>query len=158
MTQIDDLGERLARALDERPLTVAVAESLTGGSLSAAVARVRGSGDWYRGAIVAYGTRAKQQLLDVSTETVVSESAARAMAEAVAVRLDARLTVAVTGVAGPAQQDGEPPGTVWMATHCDGDIEALLLQLQGSPDAIVEQTCAGALRRLIEVAESTGVP
>jgi nicotinamide-nucleotide amidase len=157
MEEIDRLGERLGRALDDRDTTVGVAESLTGGALSAAVARVRGAGGWYRGAIVAYSEQAKHQLLDVLTADVVSRSAVTAMADAAAVRLDAAVTVAVTGVAGPDGQDGEPPGTVWLATHSDGRTEARLLQLRGSPDEIVEQTCAAALRRLVEVVEESGV-
>jgi nicotinamide-nucleotide amidase len=156
MDDVDQLGARLARILDAGELTIGVAESLTGGSLSAAVARVEGSGAWYRGAIVAYSAQTKHEVLDVPTEKIVSEPAAVAMADAVAARLDARLTIAVTGVAGPDEQDGEAPGTVWLATHCDGQTEAQLLQLAGTPDEIVEQTCAAGLRRLVEVAELVG--
>jgi nicotinamide-nucleotide amidase len=155
MEEMDRLGERLGRALAERELTIAVAESLTGGALSAAIARVEGSGGWYRGAIVAYSSAVKHDLLDVPTEKVVSEPAARAMAETAATRLGADLTVAVTGVAGPDEQDGEPPGTVWMATHRDGRTETMRLHLPGSPEEIVEETCAAAIGRLADLVEST---
>jgi nicotinamide-nucleotide amidase len=153
MDEVDRLGERLGQALENDERSVAVAESLTGGSLSAALGRIRGSGDWFRGSVVAYSRAVKHGLLEVPAGPVVSETAARTMAESAARLLDAELTLSVTGVAGPAEQDGEPPGTVWMAVHRDARTTTQLLNLEGAPEDIVEQTCARALRWLVEVAE-----
>jgi nicotinamide-nucleotide amidase len=153
MDEVDRLGERLGHALDDDGRSVAIAESLTGGSLSAALARVRGSGGWFRGSVVAYSRAVKHGLLEVPSGPVVSEVAARTMAESAARLLDAELTLSVTGVAGPDEQDGEPPGTVWMAVHGGDRTTTQLLHLEGGPEDIVEQTCACALRWLVAAAE-----
>src|SRR5688572_4998019 len=94
--------------------TVAVAESLTGGMLSSRLARREGASDWFRGGVVAYSRLTKERLLGIGDVPVVSEAAARAMAENVARLLSADLAVAVTGVGGPDPEDGVPPGTVWI--------------------------------------------
>jgi nicotinamide-nucleotide amidase len=153
MADVDRLGERLNDVLVGDELTIAVAESLTGGSLSAALGRIRGSGDWFRGSVVAYSRTVKHGLLQVPPGPVVSEAAATAMAEKVADLLDADLTLAVTGVAGPDEQDGEPPGTVWMAVHRGRRTSTNLLHLEGDPAEIVEETCARALEWLVDEAE-----
>jgi nicotinamide-nucleotide amidase len=153
MADVDRLGERLNDVLVGDDLTIAVAESLTGGSLSAALGRIRGSGDWFRGSVVAYSRTVKHGLLQVPPGPVVSEAAATAMAEKMADLFDADLTLAVTGVAGPDEQDGQPPGTVWMAVHRGPRTSTTLLHLGGDPAEIVEETCARALEWLVDEAE-----
>jgi nicotinamide-nucleotide amidase len=156
MDEVDQLGERLGDVLEADDLTVGVAESLTGGSLSATLGRIRGSGDWFRGSVVAYSRSVKHGLLRVPEGPVVSEAAAAAMAEHAADLLDADLTLAVTGVAGPEEQDGAPPGTVWMAVHRDRETTTCLLHLEGDPDEIVQQTCARGLAWLVDAVEGNG--
>src|SRR4051794_35138508 len=92
--------ERLADLVDRAGITVVVAESLTGGELSARLAATPGSGSWYRGGVVAYASEVKRSVLDVPPGPVVSEAAATAMAAGVCRLLDADLSVSVTGVAG----------------------------------------------------------
>jgi nicotinamide-nucleotide amidase len=149
----DRLGARLNEVLEADELTVGVAESLTGGSLSAALGRIRGSGDWFRGSVVAYSRSVKHGLLRVPEGPVVSEAAATAMAEHAAELLESDLTLAVTGVAGPDEQDGQPPGTVWMAVHRDGETTTSLLHLDGDPEDIVQETCSRGLAWLVDAAE-----
>jgi nicotinamide-nucleotide amidase len=156
MDDVDRLGARLNDVLEADDLTVGLAESLTGGALSASVGRIRGSGDWFRGSVVAYSRGVKHGLLRVPPGPVVSEAAATAMAEHAAELLDADLTLAVTGVAGPDEQDGEPPGTVWMAVHRDRETATRLLRLEGDPEDIVEQTCSRGLAWLVDAAEGHG--
>src|ERR1700712_3164376 len=100
--------------------TLAVAESLTGGELSVGFATAEGSSGWYRGAVVAYSSDVKHALLDVPDGPVVAERAVEAMAEHVAELLEADVGIAVSGVAGPAHQDHQLPGTVWFAIHLGG--------------------------------------
>jgi nicotinamide-nucleotide amidase len=107
--------ERLGSIFGAANSMVAVAESLTGGELAARFASAPGAGDWFRGGIVAYASDVKYDLLDVPVGPVVSEAAAAAMAAGACRLLGADVSVAVTGVAGPDDQDGEPPGTVWLA-------------------------------------------
>ncbi len=153
MDEVDQLGERLNEVLEADDLTVGVAESLTGGSLSASLGRIRGSGDWFRGSVVAYSRAVKHGLLAVPQGPVVSEAAATAMAERADELLDADLTLAVTGVAGPDEQDGEPPGTVWMAVHRGRVTTTRLLHLEGDPEEIVQQACSRGLAWLVDAAE-----
>ncbi len=98
-----------------RGLTLATAESVTGGLVAARLTEVPGSSDVFRGAIVSYATDVKQELLEVGEGPVVSERAAREMAHGVRRRLGADVGLALTGVAGPAEQDGQPVGTLFFA-------------------------------------------
>lgn len=100
--------------LRERGLGIAVAESLTGGLVGSRLTAVPGASDVFRGAAVVYATSAKRSLLGVSEGPVVSEEAAIEMAVGVARVFDADVGLSLTGVAGPAEQDGQPVGTVWI--------------------------------------------
>jgi len=106
-------------------LTLATAESLTGGLIGSRLTDVPGSSRAFRGSVVAYAGDVKRDLLGVPEGSVVSEEAVVAMASGVCRVLGADVSVAVTGVAGPDPQDGQEPGTVWMATCVDGEVEAV---------------------------------
>jgi len=134
---------------------VGVVESLTGGMVCSRLARAEGSSDWFRGGVVAYSREVKYGLLGVPVGPVVSEVAARAMAAGGARVLGADVTVAVTGAGGPDPQDGNPPGTVWLAVCAAGCVSAALHRFEGPPGAVCEQATeealaalAGALRTL----------
>jgi nicotinamide-nucleotide amidase len=148
--QADEIGERLRAIFVRRGASVAVAESLTGGELSATLAAAPGASTWFRGGVVAYASDVKHRVLGVPPGPVVSEPAAAAMAEGVCRLLEADVAVAVTGVAGPSEQDGQPPGTVWMALTHDGMTTTRFEHLSGSPDEIVDATRARALQWLLE--------
>ena len=115
--------------LVERGLTLATAESVTGGMVGTRLTEVPGASRVFLGSVVAYDSDVKRGLLGVPPDVhVVSEEAVSAMAVGVCAHLDADVSVAVTGVAGPDPQDGLEPGTVWMATCVDGEVEALRTQ------------------------------
>jgi len=116
-----ELMETLAVRLRNRGVTVAVAESLTGGRVASAMTAVPGSSVYFQGAIIAYSNQLKVELLGVPFETIlkhgaVSEECARAMAEGLRRKLGVDVAVATTGIAGP---DGgsplKPVGLVWLA-------------------------------------------
>ncbi|HAQ23481.1 MAG TPA: damage-inducible protein CinA, partial [Acidimicrobiaceae bacterium] len=110
-------------------LTLATAESLTGGMVGSRLTDVPGSSRAFLGSVVAYDTAVKREVLGVPDEApAVSEEAVRAMAVGVCARLSADVSIAVTGVAGPDPQDGVEPGTVWMATCLDDEVEAVLVR------------------------------
>ncbi|MDQ2677574.1 MAG: CinA family protein [Actinomycetota bacterium] len=145
---IDDFGS----ALDRAGHTFAVAESLTGGSLSVRFAAAADSSSWYRGGVVAYSRAVKHRLLGVPMGPVVSETAAAAMAEGVCRVLDADVSLSVTGAGGPDPQDAQPPGTVWMAVH-DRTTRAThtrQVRFDGDPEQVVEATCGNAVDWLLE--------
>jgi len=145
---IDGFG----RALDGAGRTFAVAESLTGGSLSARFAAADDSSSWYRGAVVSYSRAVKHHLLHVPKGPVVSETAAAAMAEGVCRALDADVALAVTGAGGPDPQDGQPPGTVWMAVHDReaGTTVTREARFHGDPSEVVRSTCDEAVDWLLQ--------
>jgi nicotinamide-nucleotide amidase len=108
----------------DQGLTLGVAESLTGGMIGSCLTDVAGASAVFRGSLVTYASDVKRDLLGVPEGPVVSEAAVIAMAEGACRVLGATCSLAVTGVAGPEPQDGEDPGTVWMATLVDGAVEA----------------------------------
>lgn len=126
----------VARLLVDAGLTLGLAESVTGGLVSARLTAVAGASQWFRGAIVSYDRRVKYGLLDVSEGPVVSESAAAQMAAGAARVLGADVGLAVTGVAGPTEQDGQPVGTVWLGLALDGEASATLVRLPGDRERI----------------------
>jgi nicotinamide-nucleotide amidase len=122
-------------ALSERGQTVAVAESLTGGMVCAALIDVPGASAAVRGAVVAYATELKHRLLDVDGDLLarngpVDPDVAAQMALGVRERLGADWGLATTGVAGPEPQDGVPPGRVYLAIA--GPL--VLLSAESMPD------------------------
>jgi nicotinamide-nucleotide amidase len=142
--------EELVGSLADRGLTLAVAESLTGGLLTEVLARGPGASEWLRGGVVAYSSGVKHDVLGVRPGPVVSEAAALDMARGAARVLGADIGLAVTGVGGPDPQDDQPPGTVWMALHADGTTQGQLHRFPGSPAEICDATC----RTMIEWARS----
>jgi nicotinamide-nucleotide amidase len=136
----------LALRLSARDLTVAVAESLTGGLVTEVLARGPDASRWLRGGVVAYASEVKHDLLGVRPGPVVSEEAARDMAAGAARVLGADIGLALTGVGGPDPQDDQPPGTVWLAVHRDGDTRAELHCFPGGP----AEVCDAACRRIVD--------
>lgn len=103
-----------------RGWTLGVAESLTGGLIGARLANVPGASDVFRGAVASYATEVKRSVLGVTAEQVISEECAVQMAEAAQRVLGADVGIGITGVAGPAEQEGHPVGTVWYALAVPG--------------------------------------
>ena len=137
-------------ALRRRGQTLAVAESLTGGLLSSTFARAASASDWFRGGVVAYSSAVKHDLLAVPAGPVVSQAAVTAMARGAATVLTGDVAIAITGVGGPGPQDGQLPGTVWVATWPAELGEAVLLHLDGSPERICQQACWQAAGLLLK--------
>lgn len=108
---------------------LAVAESLTGGLVSARLASVAGASNWFAGAVVSYGEDVKRDLLGVGPGPVVSEKAAAEMAQGVARLLHAEVGLSLTGVAGPSTQDDQPVGTVFVGVHLPTASEAAVVKL-----------------------------
>jgi nicotinamide-nucleotide amidase len=145
----DELAAAVAEVARERGLDLAVAESLTGGLLAAALARAEGASEWFRGGVVAYASEVKFDVLGVRPGPVVAEAAADQMVRGAARLLDADAGVAVTGVGGPDPQDGQPPGTVWIAVLADGQVRAQQHHFDGDPAEICDATSRAALAALL---------
>jgi nicotinamide-nucleotide amidase len=106
--------------LRRRGWTLGIAESLTGGLVAARLVSTPGTSDVLRGSIVSYQTEVKRELLGVTADRVVSEECAREMAEGARKVTGADVGLAVTGVAGPDPQDGQPVGTVFFGLALPG--------------------------------------
>ena len=142
----------LAEALGDRGWQLAVAESLTGGLLGATIAQGPNASAWYRGGVVAYQYTTKQRLLGVSEVPVVSEACAKEMAAGVRTLMEADVGLAATGIGGPGPDEGEPPGTVWLAVAAPHREAARLHRLGGrSPNDVLSLSCVLAVNLLIEV-------
>ena len=142
----ETMEHAIASLLLERGLTLAVAESLTGGLIASRLVDVPGASRWFRGGIVSYASEVKFDLLDVPPGPVVSATAARAMAAGVRHRLGADLAISVTGVAGPDPQDDQPPGTVFVGVDLgDGEVMVTDLRLPGDRPRVRQYSAISAL-------------
>ncbi len=151
-------AEDLLVRLRSAGLTLATAESLTGGLIGAAFTAVPGSSEAYRGGVICYATDLKATLAGVEeallrTHGPVSAATAAALAQGVARRCTADLGLAVTGVAGPDAQDGHPVGEVYVAVAGPGRVAARVraLQLGGNRTQIRAQTVRAACALLASV-------
>jgi len=129
-------------------MTLAVAESLTVGLVGSRLTVPPGASDVFRGGLVSYARDVKFDLLGVPEGPVVSEEAAAAMATGVRKLLDADVGIAVTGVAGPAEHEGEPPGTVVFGVDLAGDVETLRIRLPGDRQRVRQFACISLLNLL----------
>jgi PncC family amidohydrolase len=148
------LSQQAIDLLRARGETIAVAESLTGGMLAAALTAVPGASAAFRGGVVSYATDLKAALLGVPAALLerhgaVHPDVARAMADGVRSRLSATVGVATTGVAGPDPQDGQPVGTVYIAVSTGGGTAVRSLGLSGGRQQIREATVERSLDLLI---------
>jgi nicotinamide-nucleotide amidase len=126
----------LAR-LRARGWTLGVAESVTGGLIGARIVNVEGASDVFRGTIGAYSTDVKRDVLGVTASPVVSEDAVREMAAGARRVLGSDVGIAVTGVAGPTEQEGVAVGTVCFGLAWpDGTVEAVTARLPGDRERI----------------------
>jgi len=145
----------LVAALIERGLTIAVAESLTGGQLVAALIDVPGASATVLGGVVAYNTELKHSVLGVSAELLaehgpVHPEVAKQMAAGVRTALavggkPADVGLATTGVAGPESQGGQPVGTVYLGLAVGDRVESVALALSGSRSQIRSATVNAAV-------------
>jgi nicotinamide-nucleotide amidase len=132
----DTMEAAVGALLEDRGFTLAVAESMTGGLVASRMVDVPGSSTWFKGGVVSYQSDVKYDLLEVPEGPVVSETAAMAMADGVRKLLGADVGLSVTGVAGPAEQDGQPVGTVWLGIALGDEVEARHLRLPGDRQRI----------------------
>jgi nicotinamide-nucleotide amidase len=138
----------VSRRLRERGLTLAVAESLTGGLMSSRLVNVPGASQWFRGGLVSYASDVKFDLLGVPPGPVVSAEAAEQMARGAREFLKADVAISVTGVAGPDPQDGQAPGTVFVGMAWPDRVTHAALRVPGDRDRVRSFSVIGALDAL----------
>ena len=151
----DTMESVVLQMLRERGLTLALAESVTGGLVAARLTGIAGASDVLRGSIVSYASEVKFDLLDVTRGPVVSESAAAEMALGARRVLGGTLGMALTGVAGPTEQDGVPVGTLCIAVVIGDEVHTTTARLPGQREQMRQMSVITALdylRRILPTA------
>lgn len=153
----DELEAVVGDLLRERGLTLAVAESLTGGGLAERLSVAPDASGFLAGAVVAYSPDAKREVLGVPQEVLdgpgmVSEECAREMARGARRVFGADVGISTTGVAGPAELEGHPPGEVWVAVSTPDVEETRVFRAPGDREQVrrwTQQVSLDLLRRIL---------
>jgi len=157
------MGCSVGRLLTDRGMTMATAESCTGGTIASMVTAIAGSSNYFKGGVVSYAVSVKEQVLGVTLrDGIVSEDTALQMAKGAARVCGADCAVATTGVAGPGPSEGKPQGTVCIAAvvnslrsyQNENENEKVLSRtfvFEGDREAVILQAADSALRLLTEL-------
>ena len=132
----ESMEHAVGELLKERGFCLGLAESVTGGLVGSRLTEVPGSSDWFRGSIVSYDSEVKFDLLGVPRGPVVNEATAEAMARGARRLLGSDVALAVTGVAGPAEQDGRPVGTVCFGVDIEGEVTSSTVRFPGEREMV----------------------
>lgn len=142
----DTMESVVLQILRDRGLSLGLAESVTGGLVAGRLTGVPGASEVFLGSIVSYASEVKHRLLGVPDGPVVSEEAAAAMARGARRALGADVGLALTGVAGPTEQDGMPVGTLCVGIAMDGEeVRTFTLRLPGQRDQMRQMSVISAL-------------
>jgi PncC family amidohydrolase len=158
------LEEQVGQHLARHRLTLAVAESCTGGLVGHRLTNVPGSSAYFIGGVVAYAYDAKERLLGVSHNTLydfgaVSEPTAREMARGARRVLGTDLGLSVTGIAGPGGGlPGKPVGLTWVALSARDVEDARQFVWDGDREANKRQSAEAALQLVLEYLHSLPAP
>ena len=153
---MSELTFALANRLTSLGWVMATAESCTGGLIAAQCTDLPGSSRWFDRGLVTYSNAAKTELLGVDaalieTHGAVSEVVARAMALGAVYQTHARVSVSVTGIAGPdGGSDAKPVGTVWFGWCIDGLVFSECQQFMGDRQQVRNASCIHALTGLMQ--------
>lgn len=123
---LNQLAKQLGELLNARKISLATAESCTGGWLASVITSIPKSSSWFERGFVTYSNESKQELLKVNSSSLetfgaVSEQVAKEMAQGALNNSHAQISVSITGIAGPDKDDSNKPvGTVWFAWQKEG--------------------------------------
>lgn len=137
--------EKLVRLLIKNNLTLATAESLTGGMLSSRIVGVPGASHTFVEGFVTYSADAKKNTLGVGNDTIerygtISRACALAMAKGAAFKSKAKVSMATTGNAGPLPSEDKPVGLVYTAVNILGKVKVTVHHFEGTRSEIRRQT------------------
>ncbi len=146
----ETLEMAVVRLLKKYELTVATAESCTGGMIASRLVNVPGVSEVFREGFITYSNKAKRKILDVSKSTLkkygaVSEQTAKEMAKGGVFATDAGVCVAVTGIAGPDAEGEKPIGLVYIACYMKDKVNVEEYHFKGNREKIREQSVVKAL-------------
>lgn len=144
-TDDDTMESVVLQLLRERGLSLGLAESVTGGLVAGRITNVPGASEVFRGSVVGYASEVKFDVLGVPEGPVVSEPAAAAMAVGARRVLGADVALALTGVAGPTEQDGMPVGTLCVGLAIGDDVQTRTFRMPGQRDQMRQMSVITAL-------------
>ena len=156
MENLDELASRVIEIFREKGLSLALAESCTGGMIAETITNVAGASDIFYGSAVTYVNSAKEHILGVAHETLekhgaVSSECAEEMACGARRVYGADVAMSVTGIAGPGGgSEAKPVGTVWFGLATKDGAETFRRRFDGDRVAVRRQTVEEVLRRLAE--------
>lgn len=156
MENLDELALRVIEIFREKGLSLALAESCTGGMIAETITNVAGASDIFYGSAVTYVNGAKEHILGVARETLekhgaVSSECAEEMACGARRVYGADVAMSVTGIAGPGGgSEAKPVGTVWFGLATKDGAETFRRRFDGDRAAVRRQTVEEVLRRLAE--------
>lgn len=162
-TEDKSVGRVLGELLRERELTVACAESCTGGNLAHRITQAPGSSAYFLGSVVSYSNDVKAEVLKVSRRDIdrygaVSKQVAEAMALGVSKLMRSDCAISTTGIAGP---DGgtklKPVGTVWISVKYNDQIVCECLHFQGTRNEVIESATNHGMVMLINLLRNSYV-
>jgi nicotinamide-nucleotide amidase len=147
-------AKHLSELLISKGLTISVAESCTGGSLSSSLTSISGASSYFNCGFVSYSNQSKIDMLGVSPESIemygaVSEKVAHEMVAGAGQKSHSNLAVSITGIAGPSGGSAaKPVGMVCIGFFFDGEVTTTTQFFSGSRSDIVSQSIAYALAEL----------
>ena len=154
-TDLIGLSKTIGRLLTAKELTIAAAESCTGGLLASTLTDVSGSSAYMIGGVVAYANRIKENVLDVKTDTLarfgaVSSQTAEEMAQGICRRFGVDIGLSTTGIAGPSGGTPENPvGLVWLGLTLGEKTTTIEYHFEGTRLEIKNQTVQTLLEKLL---------
>lgn len=151
------LARILVEILKKQQLTIAFAESCTGGSIAAAITKIPGASEVFKGSIISYSNEIKSKLLNVSEDILntygaVSKECVEQMVKSVQQIMHTDIALSVSGIAGPTGGTQEKPvGTVWMSLYFKGEIESRLFSFPPqSREFVIESSVFNALTWILK--------
>ena len=151
-----ELLDKISNLLKKRNLTVATAESCTGGLVSHSLTNTSGSSDYFDRGVISYSNESKSEMLGVPEKILneygaVSEQVAKAMAEGVRTRSNVDIGLATTGITGPTGGSKDKPvGLVYIAVSTSKDTMVKMLRFSGDRLENKESTCNAAFQMLLD--------
>lgn len=150
MSETKDAARQLVELLTKEDLSIATAESCTGGLLSARIVGVPGASEVFKEGFVTYCNKAKRRTLDVSKSTIrkdgaISAQTAKEMASGAALAADTDLALSVTGNAGPTADEDKEVGLVYIGVYLGGKAKAFEHHFTGERNEIREKAADAAL-------------
>jgi PncC family amidohydrolase len=153
---IRKLEEEVGKLLSKDNLTVAVAESITGGLLSEKLTSISGSSEYFIGGVIAYSYYAKERLLNVPYSLIekygaISKETVELLAKNVSRIFMTDIGLSVSGNAGPISQENKPVGLVYIGIYFKGFSTVSEEHFSGNRAQIRKQACNKILERLLEI-------